>query len=157
MLDKLYENIGGKVKLLAKVSFIVEAVASILMGFALMLSDGDMEETALYGFFVILLGPVVAFVSSWVLYAFGELVEKTCRNESNSATIVNLLKRKNSSSNYNPSIPTAPQTESEKKKDTEAEEETKNLFVGNYWVCGTCHKINTSENANCWYCNRKIL
>ena len=67
----MYNNIGGKIKFLAKWTFIVEAIASIITGIILMAGGGIL--------FILLcfIGPIVAWVSSWILYALGELVEDT--------------------------------------------------------------------------------
>ena len=69
MLDNLYSNIGTKIKNGAKLIFIAEAIAAIIGGICLM------DE--LLGIIIIFCGPLVAYVSSWLLYAFGELVEDT--------------------------------------------------------------------------------
>lgn len=71
----MYDNIGGKIKGLAKAIFIVEAIAVVITGIALMAFDGDMIPL---GLLVMVVGPLVAWVSSWLLYGFGELVDKTC-------------------------------------------------------------------------------
>lgn len=73
MLDSLYENIGGKIKSWAKWIFIVEAIGSIIAGIVL-----AAEEDILY-IFIAIIGPFIAWVSSWILYAFGELVEDVGR------------------------------------------------------------------------------
>ena len=85
----MYNNIGGKIKVLAIVIGIVEAVSAVITGMVLC-SDSYMVGS---GFLTMLLGPVVAWISSWFLYAFGELVEKTSENEANTREIVNLLRR----------------------------------------------------------------
>ncbi len=76
----MYDNIGGKIKGLAKATFIVEAIAAVITGIALMATDEDLIG---YGLLVMLLGPIVAWVSSWLLYAYGELVDKACDIERN--------------------------------------------------------------------------
>ena len=78
MLDSLYEDIGGKIKNWAKWIFIVEAIAAIIYGIALIADDA-----AVIGFVVLICGPLVAWVGSWILYAFGQLVEDvhTMRNK----------------------------------------------------------------------------
>lgn len=76
----MYNNIGGKIKGLAKAISIVEAIAAVTTGIALMASDDDM---ILVGLVVMLLGPLVAWVSSWLIYGFGELVDKACDIERN--------------------------------------------------------------------------
>ena len=70
MLDSLYENIGGKIKNWAKWIFIVEAIGAVITGVVLMGNDD-----AVIGVIVLVCGPIVAWVGSWILYAFGELVE----------------------------------------------------------------------------------
>lgn len=72
MLEKLYENIGVKIKSWAKWIFIVEAVSAIIGGF-IMVGNDDAEM----GLIMVIAGPVVAWVSSWLLYAFGQLVDDT--------------------------------------------------------------------------------
>ena len=89
-LDSSYDNIGGKIKNLAKLTFIVEAIGAIIMGLFFLINWG--YEDGGWALFVIFFGPIVAWVSSWILYAFGELIEKTCDNESNTRMIVRLLK-----------------------------------------------------------------
>jgi hypothetical protein len=71
----MYDNIGGKIKGLAKATFIVEAIAAVITGIAFMAMDDDLVPV---GLLVMILGPIVAWVSSWLLYGFGELIDKTC-------------------------------------------------------------------------------
>lgn len=75
----MYENIGKKIKVLAKVFAIIEAAAAVIAGMSMMTDD----DTAFIGFLLMLIGPVIAWVSSWVLYAFGEGVDKLCDIERN--------------------------------------------------------------------------
>lgn len=76
----MYDNIGGKIKGLAKASFIVAAIAEVITGIALMAAD---EDLILYGLLVMVVGPIVAWVSSWLLYGFGELIDKASDIERN--------------------------------------------------------------------------
>ena len=69
-----YENIGDKIKGLAKASFIVVAMAAVGAGIALMASADDMIPV---GLLVMVVGPIVAWVSSWLLYGFGQLIENS--------------------------------------------------------------------------------
>ena len=70
MLDNLYENIGGTIKSWAKWIFVVETIGAVITGIFLLV-----EYHVLAGLLTLLFGPMVAFVSTWLLYAFGELVE----------------------------------------------------------------------------------
>ena len=71
MFENIYDNIGGKIKGLAKSTFIVEAVAAVITGIAVLISTD-----ILLGLIILVVGPIVAWVSSWLLYGFGELIDK---------------------------------------------------------------------------------
>lgn len=72
----MFDNIGGKIKSLAKTIFIIETIICIIGGLV-MLTEGS-DEAMIYGVITIIVGPLTAWVSSWLLYGFGELIEKTC-------------------------------------------------------------------------------
>lgn len=82
----MYDNIGGKIKGLAKAMFIVEAFGAVIAGIALLATDDDL---ILAGLLTLFCGPIIAWVGSWILYAFGELVEDVhaMRNNEKNATI----------------------------------------------------------------------
>lgn len=88
--DGLYANIGKKIKGWAKWTFIVEAIAAVITALSLLVSAEE-AETALIAIAVLIFGPLVAWVSSWLLYGFGELVDKTSANEENTRAILKLL------------------------------------------------------------------
>ena len=69
-----YDNIGGKIKNLAVWVFRIEAIAAVITGIALMGTDKDL---ILYGLLFLLVGPISAWVSSWLLYGFGQLIENS--------------------------------------------------------------------------------
>ena len=71
MLDKLYDDIGGKIKGWARWMFVIESIAAIVTGISLLLDS----SLVFLGFILIIFGPVVAFVSTWLLYAIGEIVD----------------------------------------------------------------------------------
>ena len=76
----MYNNIGGKIKGLAIATFIVAAIAAVITGIVLMCID---EDLILYGVLTLILGPVLAWISSWLLYGFGELIDKVSDIERN--------------------------------------------------------------------------
>ncbi len=76
----MYDNIGGKIKGLAKAGFIIGTIAYVLMGMGLMATDEGMIPIGLL-FWVI--GPLLSWVSSWLLYGFGELIDKVSSIELN--------------------------------------------------------------------------
>ena len=103
-LDSLYKDIGKKLKNWAKWIFIIEAISSVIGALAMIFSEDDV--LLVVGFVMIFAGPLIAWVSSWLLYAFGELVDKTCEsekntreNEKNTREILNILKEANQKKN----------------------------------------------------------
>ena len=82
----MYNNVGGKLKKLATVLFVIEACILAIYG-VILLSNSEK-----LGIIILLVGPIIAWISSWVLYAFGELVDATCNNERNTREILVYLK-----------------------------------------------------------------
>ena len=75
----MYTNISNKIKIVAKVLFIVVTILSVISGIAIMTD----EDFILSGVLTIIFGPALALVSSWLIYGFGELIEKTSKIETN--------------------------------------------------------------------------
>jgi len=69
----MYNNIGGKIKGLAKTICIIEAILSAVGGVLLVALD---DELIMYGMALAIIGPLIAWLSSWTLYGFGELIER---------------------------------------------------------------------------------
>jgi hypothetical protein len=69
-MEKLDEYVGIVIKVVAIVLFIVEVIGSVIGGIVAFWGDEDAIFLCIIG------GPIVAFVSSAFIYAFGELVEK---------------------------------------------------------------------------------
>jgi hypothetical protein len=88
MLDKLFSNAGEKIKNYAKTLFMIEAIASIIAGIALIAEDEDMF---LVGILAAVAGIVVAHVSCLFLVAFGDLVQSSVTNKEINEKILNKL------------------------------------------------------------------
>jgi len=73
----MFDNIGGKIKGLAKVLFWLQVIAAVIVGFVLV---GDTEGLSLL---FTLAGVPVASISAWFLYGFGEIIDKLCDIERN--------------------------------------------------------------------------
>lgn len=69
-----FDNIGGKIKGWAKWIFAIEAIAAVISGIVIMAQDEDM---ILIGLLVVVFGPIVAWVSTWILYGYGQLIENS--------------------------------------------------------------------------------
>ena len=83
MLNNLYDNIGEKLKKLSITIFLIETISAIIAGIALISSDDDY---LMLGVLLIICVPILSLLSSWILYALGELVEDIheIRNQINS-------------------------------------------------------------------------
>lgn len=96
MFKNMYKNIGGKIKGLAKGLFIAQAIIyalSAFVGTIIAIVNSVVYETnpllivsyvllgLILGFAIAVLGILLAWISTWVLYGFGELVEKVTAGE----------------------------------------------------------------------------
>lgn len=73
----MFDNIGGKIKGLAKVIFWLEAIAAVIVGLVLV------EDTEGLSLFFAIAGVLAAWISAWFLYGFGEIIDKLCDIERN--------------------------------------------------------------------------
>ena len=80
----MYDNIGKKIKGSAKAVFIIETILGFIGGIAIIATDEDLILAALSMMIVV---PLIAWISSWTLYGFGELVEKACEIERNTRKV----------------------------------------------------------------------
>ena len=74
----MFDNIGGKIKGLASVCCVLEMLASIITGIILIATD---EDLVTYGIVTLFAGSLFGIGSSWLIYGFGELIEKVNRIE----------------------------------------------------------------------------
>ncbi len=84
----MFDNIGGKIKLLAKILCWIGIVASIVCGLNLILGTWDITTSIFLGFVVMVLGSFGSWVGAFALYGFGQLVED---NENRTALTEEIL------------------------------------------------------------------
>jgi hypothetical protein len=70
----MYENIGMKIKNLSKLIFGLETALAIIIALIYLFGEGI---AIFIGLLILIIGPIVAWLSSLVLYGFGELIDKT--------------------------------------------------------------------------------
>ncbi|MBQ3529899.1 MAG: hypothetical protein IJA47_05350 [Oscillospiraceae bacterium] len=70
----MFNNIGGKIKTVAMTLCIIESVVSAIYGLVLIATD---KRTILPGILLILIGPIIAWLGSFLLYGFGQLIENS--------------------------------------------------------------------------------
>lgn len=69
----MFTNIGEKIKTTATVCCWIIIIGAVIAGFRLMLAGGVMA-----GILITAGGILIGWISSFVLYGFGELVENSC-------------------------------------------------------------------------------
>lgn len=83
----MYDNIGGKIKVLAKVIVIFAAIIILILGLIALneiaedsdhMSDSEAIAAVLITILTMAIEFAVAWISSWFLYGVGELIESTC-------------------------------------------------------------------------------
>lgn len=79
----MFENIGAKIKTLAVGIMIVGVIVYVLVGMTVLVLGADQEEGGmiLIGFLIMALGTLIAWISSWFLYGYGELIDKVSKIE----------------------------------------------------------------------------
>ena len=83
----MYNNIGKKIKLLAKINAWIGIVISLIIGIYFIYWDGVNNNFALLwlAFLIMIAGSLLSWIGSWVLYGFGELIDKTTEISKNTA------------------------------------------------------------------------
>lgn len=94
----MFENIGGKIKGLAKFICWVGIVICVIAGIIMFVQAGEAYSSAertvlvITGLAIIIVGSLMSWIGSFLLYGFGELVESTSiirKNLSEISTSVN--------------------------------------------------------------------
>ncbi len=69
----MFDNIGGKIKKLARIVCIIGIIASFIAGILLM----NIRYTFEVGLAILLVGPLLSWIGSYFTYGFGQLIENT--------------------------------------------------------------------------------
>ena len=159
-----YDNIGGKIKSLAKATFVVETISFIITGIYIF-AEGEQligDSFLIVAPLLVFLGPFIAWVSSWVLYAFGELVEKTCDNENNTKQILKKLNENTVKEKEPNKVKKSEINKNEKKdpvvnekKDSAAKVTSIRTEKGTI-ICPICKDEQPSSRTACWRCGVKF-
>ena len=78
----MFDNIGRKIKSLASILCWIGIIAWIICGICIVLIN---KRLIAVGFLVMLLGPITSWLASFLLYGFGELIDKTDEIAKNTA------------------------------------------------------------------------
>ncbi len=132
MFDEMFADIGKKIKKMAICIFILEAGSSILGGLIYMFSGEDLGF--LFGMLIIVVGVIVAYVSSWFLYGFGEIIDKLTDIEYNTRCKSNASEDKTLENFINKFKP----------QSTQDSQKTQNSTATHKWRCPGCGKMISS-------------
>ncbi|MBR4344026.1 MAG: hypothetical protein IKP88_15235 [Lachnospiraceae bacterium] len=137
----MFDNIGTKIKNLAKTVCAVGMFFSILGGGALCFSALDRDNVALFvlGILLAVAGCILSWVSVFYLYGFGEMVDKTCSIES--LLRQEFAKKDDFSSNV---IYEGVNVNADKEKTI------------NTIICPNCGTVNENEDYYCKKCKTKL-
>ncbi len=114
----MFDNIGRKIKTLAKVSCWMGIIGSIIV--AIVMINNYYIETRISGWIVLFAGPLVSWISSFTLYALGEIAENSVEQTN---LIRNLAKRQKDVCKVD-----RISTVTEQSSDNEIEQDTKEMF-----------------------------
>lgn len=95
----MFNNIGGKIKSFATILTVIGIALSVIIGFVIMFGYPSIE-TFLIGLVVIAIGSLMSWLSSFLLYGFGQLIEnsdiiaKNFRTTNNTSNNINNLSYK---------------------------------------------------------------
>ena len=71
----MFDNIGSKIKSLAKIVCWAGIILTGIIGFVMLVSGEDVVSPV--GLVVMIVGPLSSWIGSFFVYGFGELIEKT--------------------------------------------------------------------------------
>ncbi len=145
----MFDNIGGKIKILAQVFCWTGIVASVIGGIIWWV-----EEEFFIGLLIMVLGSLVSWVSSFTLYGFGVLVE----NSETSATNMCAISKMIQNSSFNETSTDAKETKETPKSYYTAANKTyaavNKTYTAGSWVCKKCGSKNEAKSQFCKDCGQ---
>lgn len=134
--EKMFGNIGGKVKTMAKVCTWLGMIISVIYGIVLAVNGA---------FFMGIWMAVSLALGFWLaaipLYGFGELIERNQSMDRSNQEIISLLKEANTPASQN--------SEEAKPAETTSSHEV----MG--WTCLSCGNHNPPSRTTCFVCGNK--
>lgn len=139
----MFKNIGGKIRVWAMFMCWVGIIVSVLVGGSFIcygigldpdraIFMGDKTSGILTGVLILLAGSLASWIGSFVLYGFGQLVEKTEENNQYLCALVNAGEvSRDVYNDFFSKHPAAPSTT---------------------WVCKKCGTVNPLSRASCKNC-----
>ena len=153
----MFDDIGGKIKTLAVACTIIGIIASVIVGFIFFAED----EPGI-GIAVIIGGAAVSWVSSFVLYGFGELIDNTDEIRSELHQWHQWQKKQSSSSSGAASKPAVAKNNTVASRPYAGKDvyaaaaaeasKRKSADGGHTWTCTCCFAKNPIDEMKCRSC-----
>ena len=140
----MFDDIGGKIKALAKVTCGLGIAASIIGAFALWAQNSSYNPTMFAGVLVLVLGSLASWIGSFFTYGFGQLIENTNTIHLDNLKIQELLK-KPKEENASSTTVTHPMRRSQSQS-------TESLLSNDEWECAFCGMRNAKRTNSCINC-----
>ena len=150
---ELFNNAGTKIRKWAAALFVIESVAAFISGIVTMLSDDDQFFV---GILVMVVGIVVAFITSLFLSAFGELVESTTENKNINEEILSKLEEQyptpRPATYANPAASPAAVARQNVSGETFSIKPAQPAANPDMWYCTSCGTQNSRNYYQCKKC-----
>lgn len=162
----MFDNIGGKLKTLAKVLTILGVAASIIIGIIVMSDGGAMSyygyrsgpssASIVSGLIFMLIGSLGAWLGSFLLYGFGELIEKAQEIAHNTAVPLRASRPDSAAPAPAPSASPAPPAPSAwlSSRLSQVAPLSKAGPASDGWTCPACKRVNPRTSTACKECGR---
>ncbi len=152
----MFENIGGKIKVLAKVLCWIGIVLSVIIAISMFDSANDAYGAAedMYmtmGIVYLILGPLLSWVGSFFAYGFGELVETAIMIEKNTRNAEDISMTSTTETSVSTHTNASNQGAGYSLSELAAKHEKS---VDGCWTCKNCGTKNNSTNQYCTDCGQ---
>lgn len=140
----MFDNIGEKIKLLAQILCWIGIPGSIVMAIIMIDKATEVYIASAYktiGFLLLFIGPLIALVSSYVLYGFGQLIE----NSKTQALYMEKL--------YDKMFPDFIMSTNNSQRKANTTTDNSNSKPAHEWMCANCGKM--ISESTCRYCGNK--
>ena len=158
----MFDNIGEKIKTLAKVLCWIGIIASVVGAIALWAQNSRYYNTIALGFGVLIGGAVGSWIGSFFMYGFGELIEETMLTRQVNTLILKELQNQKEPTKtpaaklVQVQIPVAKPVQKQKTEETSVVQAVppvaKKIEITG-WTCPKCNFFNTASKDKCSLCS----
>ena len=141
----MFENIGGKIKALAKVICWIGIIASIIAAISVWAAGDRWNPTFFPGLLILVAGCLGSWLGSFFTYGLGELIESTKQNAYTNAQILKHLRKNGEGSKSSDSAPSPTPSYFDRPHTTSS-------GTSSGWRCKQCDTLNAATSLYCKDC-----